>query len=227
MIRRFYFNMIEIILAISIIAIGISSVMVLFTSGLRSGNDAVQMNSVPDAVESILTHVRQRAAAEASSNSWGAIQTLFPLLNSGSWGNEAGVSLAAFGTALDTNENSIVSANGGRDLLYRQLVVTEVDGTGVPIRYSHTFSAIAEVRSIQPADIMLTHPHDPQRNDLQTAGGAGAVDLRDADSQNAQNLCRRVVEVRISYPADVEMAARESKIYRIEIFNDKYNRFLP
>ena len=229
MMKKYCFNMIEIILAISIIAIGISSVMVLFTSGLRSGNEAVQMSSVPDAVESILAHVRQTAIAQANANGWGA-SPAFPAVKEGDWGKEEGIEISAFdssGTPLETNGTGIISLNNGRDLLYRQLVVAEVDSTGAPSRFAHTFSAIAEVRSITPADIVLSHPHRILEDSLPSAGDAGAVNLQDADSQNAQTLCRRVLEVRISYPADVAMSARQSKIYRIEIFNDKYNRFLP
>ena len=160
MMKRFYFNMIEIILAISIIAIGISSVMVLFTSGLKSGNDAVQLDSVPDATESILTHVRQTAAAYGLENGWSAQP--FQALNASGWEVKSSVTISAFGNNLDTDGRAIVAVNSGSDLLYRQLVVSAVNSSGTPTHYSHTFSAIAEVRRISsPPSIMLSHPHTP------------------------------------------------------------------
>lgn len=228
MMKRFYFNMIEIILAISIIAIGISSIMVLFTSGLRTGNDAVQLNNVPDATESILAHIRQTVAFYGLETGWSSnISTTFPNLPGNGWSAVTGVNISAFGNNLDTDGRSVVSANGGSNLLYRQLVVTAVDSSGAPTHYASTFSAIAEARRVVtlPA-IVLSHPHTPLGEHLPTSG-TGSVNLSDTEGANADANCRLVLEVRISYPADAAPEARESKIHRIEIFNDKYNRFLP
>ena len=222
MMKRFYFNMIEIILAISIIAIGISSVMVLFTSGLKTGNEAVQLNNLPDATESILAHIRQIAAANGTTAGWGTAMGFQNLANNG-WNDESGVAMSAF-TVSDTDERAIIPSNSGSNYLYRQLVVTAVNAAGEPTGYASTFSAIAEVRRINnPTPIMLSHPHKPLKEPL-PADTVSA--FTDADGGNSQTACRLVLEVRISYPAEAVPESRQSKIHRLEIFNDKYNRFV-
>ena len=224
MMKRWYFNMIEIILAISIIAIGISSVMVLFTSGLKTGNDAVQLSNLPDATESMLAHIRQVAASYGTVTGWNNIMR-FPVLASGGWKDEPGVNISDFSPSATDGRAIIASDSGsGSNYLYRQLVAIAVDNSGNPTNYASTFSAIAEVRRISaPGRVMLSHPHAPLGGELPS----GASDFLDADEEDSRTRCRLVLEVRISYPADAVPASRESKIHRLEIFNDKYNRFVP
>lgn len=218
--RVFYFNMIEIILAISIIAIGISSVMVLFTSGLRSSNGAVTANTLPDATESLLSAVRQAALAYGQENGWGNFDARFAALNGDGWSKESDLKLSDFGSKLDENGDRLIILNGGQGILFRQLSV--VPDTS-PVVYTTDFSAIAEVRRIIPAALVVSHPVTP---DQKLADGSDAA-FNDADGSNALGNCRKVLSVRISYPAHLPMSERESKIYRLELFNDKYDRFLP
>lgn len=218
--RVFYFNMIEIILAISIIAIGISSVMVLFTSGLRSSNGAVTANTLPDATESLLSAVRQAALAYGQENGWGNFDARFAALHDDGWSKEDALKLSDFGSKLDENGDRLIILNGGQSMLFRQL--SAVPDTS-PVVYATDFSAIAEVRRITPAALVVSHPVTP---DQKLADSSDAA-FNDADGSNALGNCRKVLSVRISYPAHLPMSERESKIYRLELFNDKYDRFLP
>ncbi len=224
MMKRFYFNMIEIILAISIIAIGISSVMVLFTSGLKTGNDAVQLNNLPDATESILAHIRQIAVSNGTATGWDTNAMGFRNLTANGWTetDEPGVEISAF-TVSDTDGRAIIPSNSGSNYLYRQLITTAVDDSGNPTHYASTFSAIAEVRRISNPPIRLSHPHAPLTDELTLAD----ADLQDAEGADSRAQSRLVLEVRISYPAEAVPESRQSKIFRLEIFNDKYNRFVP
>ena len=221
MMKKFYFNMIEIILAIAIIAIGISSVMVLFTSGLRSSNGAVTANTLPDATESLLSAVRHAALSYGQANGWGSnFNTLFTGIQDNDWAKENGLKLSDFGSKLDENGSRLIVLDGGKSVLYRQLSV--VPDTS-PVVYTTDFSAVAEVRQITPAALVISHPVTP---DQKLADSSDAV-FNDADGSNALGNCRKVLSVRISYPAHLPMSERESKIYRLELFNDKYDRFLP
>ena len=73
--RKQYFNLIEIALAIAIIAVGMSSVLVLFPAGLNAVNSAAADNSAPDAVqylagyvESCIRHEWNSSGASRTSN---------------------------------------------------------------------------------------------------------------------------------------------------------------
>ncbi len=52
-----YFNMIEVALAIAVIAIGLSSIMVLFPVGLNASSAAATDNNIPDAAEYMLSYL--------------------------------------------------------------------------------------------------------------------------------------------------------------------------
>ena len=56
--KCFRFNMVEIVLAIAIIAIGISSILVLFPIGIQQTRSAMDENSISDVSESIALYVR-------------------------------------------------------------------------------------------------------------------------------------------------------------------------
>lgn len=58
------FNLIEIALAIAIIAIGMSSVLVLFPAGLNAVNSATADNSAPDAVQYLAGYLESRIRHE-------------------------------------------------------------------------------------------------------------------------------------------------------------------
>ena len=71
------------------------------------------------------------------------------------------------------------------------------------------------------SDIRISNPLNPAGTAL-TEGQIQAIsDARDA--QNVFGKVRRILEVRISYPADAAPELRESKIYRVELCNDKYD----
>ena len=230
--RRQYFNMIEILLAVAIIAVGISSVMVLFTSGLRTGNDAVVSSDFPNAAESLLATVRRQALQYAESNGWNASidsASVYPAVPSTGWPalseTSLKIELSDFGNIAASDE-SVISSSTGSKLLYRQLVASKVNKDGTVAEYDAPFSAVAEVRRVQsPADILISNPWFPLQN-LDTKDGASPK-FKDADNQDSQNRCRRVLEVRISYPAHLPAASREYKIYRLELYNHKYDRLNP
>ena len=234
--QRNSFNLIEILLAIGIIAVGLSSAMVLFTSGLRVNSDAAQSGILPDAVEAILSEVRRKVLKDAPEKGWSQEAAAWPSgTNAAAW-SDAGVALSSFSTT-GANAGKTLIVNGD-NILYRQLKVTGVDSGGKPNDWESGFAAIAEVRRIaSPDDIIISKPQEPAAQLLTRdpstkkvrfpdAGDAVAGDTK-LDKNDAQLNSRIVLEVRISCPAELPMASRESQIYRLEIFNEKYNRFNP
>ena len=215
--KRFYFNLIEILLAIGIIAVGLSSAMVLFTSGLRVNNDAARSGVLPDAAEAVLSEVRRKAVEEATAEGWGT----WPSATDFATG---GVLLSSFTTTGDAAGKTVIV--NGNTLLYRQLKVTELydSGTkkGQPKAWEPEFSVIAEVRNVTSAapSITVSNPRTP--------GEELPVNLlKDVDEQSALPRCRKLLEVRLSYPAELPMASREVHFFRLELFNEKYDRFNP
>lgn len=230
--QRRNFNLIEILLAIGIIAIGLSSAMVLFTSGLRVNNDAAQSGILPDAVEAILSEVRRKVLKDAPEKGWAQEAPSWPAATDAAAWPGAGVALSAFTTTGSNADKTLIVS--GDSLLYRQLKVTGVGDDGKPNAWESGFSAIAEVRRVaSPGDIVISKPWDPKTKLATRDAGTGNVLFPDAGEgtslaqKDPQKNCRIVLEVRISYPADVPMASRESQVFRVEVFNEKYNRFNP
>lgn len=62
--KKQFFNLIEIALAIAIIAVGMSSVLVLFPAGLNAVNSAAADNSAPDAVQYLAGYLESRIRHE-------------------------------------------------------------------------------------------------------------------------------------------------------------------
>jgi type II secretory pathway pseudopilin PulG len=235
--------MIEIILAISIIAIGISSVMALFSTGIKKGREVTVGNDMNNVIESILSQVRRIALMYGEATGWHAdFEQAFSAMKkvdgkyvwekkSEGSDQDKSVGIDTFNDSNDKlkkDSRSFIFDFQNGNLLYRQLEVLACDSNGVPSEYGYGFSAVAEVRKIPEPDngvIVLTVPGGVEGKALSASGKEEDL-MKDADNKDARNLCRRTLMVRISYPADVPMSAREVRIFRLEIFNDKYNRFI-
>ena len=201
--KRFYFNMIEIILAIAILSIGISSVMVLFTSGVKANNSSTAASMLPDAVESAVSRIRFLAAHYASGASdWG------------DYVNNMGTSyvtenISAF-VPLTPDEALVPNTrtHAQYNFLYRQLSQDESGNQVV------NFSAVIRVKK-RVQDGVIVNP-------------VNGTTVSDPSAYTTHlNNSFRVVDLEISYPADIPMTARKVKYFRVELFNDMYNRINP
>ena len=215
MMKKYCFNMIEIILAISIIAIGLSSVMALFISGIRTGNDTVISSNMPDVSESLLNHIRAEIDKCRSENGWNETELVKIA--------PATPGVPDFSDKLAEGSNGdVITGDNSGNFLYRQLSVSAVDASGKPTKYIPSFAAIASVKTVSRpfGDIVITDPSDLKGAQFNTAA------LKDAEGKSGNDLMnkfRRVVQVTISYPAD--SATKDSKTYVMEFFNDRYDRF--
>ena len=223
--RKKYFNMIEILLAIAVIAIGITSVMGLFSSGLRVGTNATLENNTPNFTEALLSHIRLCVLNYDTRSDLTEGWKLFPpesknhaflKLSKEAWKDNEGVSIDDFNTGIKGStiipvKNSNAGSQNNPAFLYRQF--SDANGSSEPV-----FSAIAEVRWVHDADsIEIRKPKDDS---------LVSENLNDSKGENSEECSRRVFEVRISYPADAAPAAREKKFYRLDAYNDKYDRFI-
>ena len=219
MMKKYCFNMIEIILAISIIAIGISSVMALFTAGIKTGNATVASSNMPDVSESLLNHIRQEVEDCRTKDGWKSDELAKVAPTSAVEG--AGDFAADL---VEGSNTDIIKGDNKGCFLYRQLTVSQFDNTGKPSAYVPAFSAVATVKRIENSlnDIYLSNPLDP-------SGASFTETLKDDDGETGKEMVdkfRVVLQVTISYPADLPADQRESKVHIMEVFNDKYNRFV-
>lgn len=210
--NRYYFNMIEVALAMAIIAIGISSILVLFPVGLNANKAAIAENNLADVSEYVMGFLRAGHASEWASNSTN-FSSGFPTSPSNDPGDGATWTPIA-------NTNLYRAGSNNNILKFEQITQT----TSGPVA---DFSAVIQVWKEADEDFKkqvfcpdLKNPDAPPKS-------MDSIDIfKNAPipvqlSPYAKALC-----LEISWPAEAPYANREKRIYRFEIFNQsfKFNR---
>lgn len=202
---KHYFNLIEIALAVAIIAVGMSSIMVLFPVGTNAANAAAADNMIPDVADYVLSYLECRTQAEwrnasgvAQAN--GFIGNLAGKLEDLS-GDDEGADDTKWSDISDTN---LSSRQLGGKTVFRFKQTYEINADGENVKVSD-FSAVIRVWA-EKVPFRLR----------KTDGSAGAYDAGDTDSASsyAIALCAE-----ISYPAEKPYAEREKYTFRREIYN--------
>jgi hypothetical protein len=80
-VSRKYFNMIEVTLAIAIVALGMVGILALFPVGLQSTRDAIGDNYVNDASQLFLSYIKLSAKSVASPPTQASIDTAWNTLS--------------------------------------------------------------------------------------------------------------------------------------------------
>ena len=225
MIRKSCFNLIEILLAVAIIAVGLSSVMGLFTAGIRTGQETVSETNLPDACETILARIRADLVQTGEGGGFGAsLSSVAPVVKDEDWdwkkaGDVCNFDLTLLGEDNTDGESIKKDATAGVNgfYLYRQL-------TKKGSKYVPGFTALVRVRKAPAGgSIVLSNPSGP-------SGAPWTPAIKDADGDTLSSdpkvtdKCRVRVEVRISYPADLAPEQREFRTFSLEVFNEKYDR---
>lgn len=209
-----YFNMIEVALSLAIIAIGLSSILVLFPVGLNANKTAIANNNLADVAEYMIGYLR--AYAIANWNDSGTSNSFLTQLNTtkptgADTSFPADSAWKVFGTKQDgaTRLKQLSGNNNGGVFLFQQIsLVPDPSGNGtleIP-----DFSAIIKVWKDNSNEFYV---YDP--------------DIRDYKKANLfSNLDRYVASLcmEISWPAEVPVQNRESKTFRFEIFNDSFKQ---
>ena len=107
--RILRFNLIEIALAMAVLAIGISSLMVLFPVGLNASNRAVAENNISDAIERLSAEIKGRLGADTN---WEGSTFLNAFGNTKPESNEEENWLSQF-TESDGTPRDVVFFNSG------------------------------------------------------------------------------------------------------------------
>lgn len=231
----FRFNMVEVALALVILAIGLSSVMVLFPVGLKASRGSVAENNLADIAERVGSYLQSRYVG-----AWKADGD-FPssITDIGEFAAEPGNSVpddpSEFTTKANDMDGLFTSSSHPGYYIYRQYSDAAGSGTGdndravdfeamirvgwdtdtlkneyYPKIDSGTYeslSSYSRTTSGGGADSALTN------GNLPTGSGIGTAVL---------NKCYRTLIIEISWPADAPWAKREKRIYRMEIFNENF-----
>jgi len=200
--RRHPFNLVEIVLALAVLAIGISSVLVLFPVGVNANRDAVAGNNMSDLSEQIVSQIR--AAVEADWEKTG-----FKASDKG------------FGKELDTKcphsdmvesdfdvsgDNASLAMVKGADGVYLFRMLTQLESG----EYVSDFAAVVQIWKDENFSNFY----------VADASSSSQKALTKADLENFA----KVILVEISWPANLNYADREKAYFRYESFN---NQFVP
>lgn len=208
-ISRHYFNMIEVALALAIIAIGLSSVIVLFPIGFNANKTAIANNNIADISEFLMSHLRAGFMSD-----WGALPTptttfsgsIASLYPSGGFADEPCVA-GDSNWSLMTSTGSLrfYRGNSGSCFLYQQIteVPDAVSGTAI----IPDFSVVAKVWT---------------DNNISVYGLNGTTGARSSTPLNNATQYIRPLCIELSWPAEAPYANREKLIFHLEIFNEYF-----
>lgn len=229
-IRRSGFNMVEIMLAVIVIALGIAGTFVLFPVGLNANKDATAENSIADIAEYIAAFVQAKVMSSAVSNENGfAFKTKSTELSSIFYteGNaEIDKKIAAeFDVDKEPDEDTLVS-NSSVPLdksLYQPYngvyVFRQLSG---PADNPYVdFSAVAKVYlDKSSSNSGFEEEHFYSRKDNMPKEYSV---LKSELGQDFIGKFLLPVVIELSWPANVPESEREKRYFRFEIFNDQYD----
>lgn len=248
----FRFNMIEIALALVILAIGLSSVLVLFPIGLNAGKSSVAENNLADVAEQVVAFLQSELTVPAHWKEDGA----------GATGGvdiaefDADPSATAIGAMPDVSEfNEVTVGSDSKKIdgllsctkvidgktyyyyLYRQYANVADDSDAADSERAVDFEAMIRV-GLDTAS--LKEQYYPVAGDSGDAEGQRQLknytrpgkenervkelggNLLDVDIDKLLKKCYKTVIVEISWPADAPWAKREKRIFRLEMFNENF-----
>ncbi len=215
-IRKFRFNLIEIALAMAVIAIGLSSILVLFPVAVNAGKDAVADNNLPDAAEYVLGLFRAGVMSDwyrGTDTFYKRIPETKPDLENSAYQNPTWkVFLGKAGDKVEKS-NFLVSDKIPEIFRYQQVsAVEQPDGT---VEYASDFSA----------DILVWK--EPIRNfydftnkeikETTSDGGITTTDLMKTYKYAFQ------LNVEFSWPAEAPYANRSKRLYVLDMCNMNYD----
>ena len=217
--RKYGFNLVEIMLAIVVISLGMTAVFVLFPAGLNNHKTAMAENSLADLAEFIMSDVRARVALGSDT------EAFTYELGSGTESDMAGITLD------DEPDSGWTKVDDAGTLWYRDgktniYLIRQLSGPAGD-RYTD-FAAIARVYQDSgfSSELMVPVRYGSVQSyaDMnKAASGSSSGDIKALDV--SKFVFPLVLE--ISYPADIPYADREKAYFRFEVFNENYVQKVP
>ena len=242
----FRFNMVEVALALVILAIGLSSVMVLFPVGLRASRNSIADNNLADIAERVAAYLQAQCV---SSQTWGRNGTFsgtgIPAFNS-----DPGDSVPTADEFSTDDNNSSNNASGMDGLfqltqggttyyLYRQYSNIRESGGGGTQPRAVDFEAMIRVGwdasslqdqyysafLVQGGGGSSTAKWQQIKNYSRGASTDPSLSQSPMNNMSGSTIldyCCRALIIEISWPADAPWSRREKRIFRVEMFNENF-----
>ena len=228
------FNMVEVLLAVVVIAVGLSSVFVLFPAGLKEHRSATADNSLADLAEFIFSSVKAQIEVECSGEAVDSSKKF----KSGDWakfGDDENDAKVDVGDASDWNpvgifEKSVSSEDTRRkeDSLLQHKTKKNVfwirQVSGAENDRFTDFSAIARIyvdRNKEDSDncgLENEFFYDFNTGNMKMYNH---ISFPPGKSKDARAFILPLV-LEISYPAEIGYDRREKRYFRFEVFNENY-----
>lgn len=226
-VKTFKFNLVEIMLAVVILALGMTSVFVLFPAGLSNHRSAIAENSVADVAELLISQLRANISLYADADD---------MVVRDRKGNE--VTLKTYDDLGDDPGGPDGNIDWDED---EDWTFKETDDDGIYLvrhlsgpsgsRYAD-FTAIAKVYIEDDLkDEMFIYTTDGDQKLVKSVGSVSGG-YKDPDTNDV--IIKPVADlkavalplvVEISYPGDRKEEEREKSYFRFEIFNEKYELY--
>lgn len=212
--RIFGFNMVEVALAMLVISLGLTTVLVLFPSGLKASRQADEEMQVADAVDALETYIRLNHSDIGVD----------VLGHDSSAGTADSVLETSFSPTSNTNKyRAIIALNNStaKAFLYRKLV--EMNGEVIT-----EFSCIARLlRADLGKGIGASASSDSEIGYFPTfPSGFEKIEAGDGEKGKVKGDGTldyfQVIDLEVSYPADKPYGERKKRVYRLEIFDENY-----
>lgn len=205
--------MVEIALALAVLAIGISSILVLFPVGINANRSAIADNNLADISEYLMGYLRAGCAAE-----WAEIAADKNSSPSGSdyfFTDKIATSYSAVGTAGDSGidpESSDYGPSSSRKVTDNLYQVLTSGNTNSVFLYKQTTGDLVDFAAV--VKVWRENPDFRIRKVDDTIG--------DIPSPGTLRPYATVLCIEISWPAQAPYAQREKRLFRQEIFNEAY-----
>ena len=241
----FRFNMIEIALALVILAVGLSSVLVLFPIGLNAGKSSVAENNLADVAEQVAAYLQSELTVPANWKEDGSVGGP-ALAEFSAEPSDAEIDAMSDVSKFDavtvgTDSNKIdgllsYTKDGKTYYLYRQYANISGDGNIAEADRAVDFEAMIRV-GLDTASLKeqyypvvgtpKTGDVDGQRKLSATYERTNPAEPKDTrlnitSMDDLLKACCKTVIVEISWPADAPWAKREKRVFRLEIFNENF-----
>ncbi len=214
--------MVEIALALAVLAIGISSILVLFPVGINANRSAIADNNLADISEFLMGYLRAGCVAEwtkiAEDKAAGTTTTSYFFsdkipsgrTNLSTSGDTAGIDPED--TAYNSSSSKLITDN-----LYRILDSSDSKSNSIFL-YKQTSGNIVDFAGVVKVwrDNATT---DPSYFYIRNAADEDKVDKIETTTLRPYAM---VLNVEISWPAQAPYAQREKRVFRQEIFNEAY-----
>ena len=205
--RKSFFNMVEIILAVGVVAIGIGSLMVLFPVGLNATNSAVADNSINNLADQFLSYLEAKIRAEKKDD-WAdpAQNSLVSKIRS--WPrNTSCPNALEFPSAADAEDDAKwdkITLSGSTGSATLPFFMRKNNPGLYKIEQRSTYHDGSETKETVDFSTLVRIWKEPIRIDA----------TNDVPEKYGVVLC-----VEFAYPAAKAASERENRLYKLELFN--------